>query len=302
MIEESLIEYFEKVDWFENKPLKNDEIFFYRCECVLKKIEAFNIININFAQITKNCDFFPSLFKILPNLNFPYESINADNCCLEKNKILILDFLISIVKSLEMITNVNFQNTTEDINIVRTLTHGACSHSFKNRISTIKKEKKLLPYFTKIPKPLIQSYINDETLVYTSKIIKEVLKKQVDYLQSDFGHRRAMVIKRLTVTFSSILVKNHVYLNYELKDMKPQVDLIVYLLSFPPMISISDLLLARPEILTFEKISENSAKCSIKKYQIGDVPDRGGRVDNDQLTESKRTDRPRYLTNNHISG
>lgn len=148
--------------------------------------------------------------------------------------------------------------------------------SLFNKVNT-----ELQTYLKTVPSALIgkslvcNSYSNEQW---------EFINKTIELFNKEFNIRKNMLLTRLDVTVQSFKwpdrLKNK---NHELEEIyQAKLNLINKLPSF----SISDFLLAREDLRIFEKTSSTLAvqntNSSVNKVMIGQVPDRGGRPNEQQ--------------------
>lgn len=211
-----------------------------------------------------------------------------------ENKLLLLDYLIGELKASRII---NANSTNKKSNMQVTLIESNASKCLKEILMTLK--------FPKPPKDINTSFLFNKVNIKLQDLLKTVpsaligkslvcnsysseqwkyINNIIELLNEEFSIRRSMLLTRLDVTVQSFKwpdrLKNK---NNELEEIyQTKLNLINKL----PNFSISDFLSAREDLAIVEKTSSTLAvqntNSSVNKVMIGQVPDRGGRPNEQQ--------------------
>lgn len=211
-----------------------------------------------------------------------------------ENKLLLLDYLIGELRASRII---NANSTNKKLNMEVTLVESNASKCLKDILMTLK--------FPKPPKDINASSLFNKVNIKLQDLLKTVspsligkslvcnsysseqwkyINNIIELLNEEFNIRRSMLLTRLDVTVQSFKwpdrLKNK---NHELEEIyQSKLNLINNL----PKFSISDFLSAREDLAIVEKTSSTLAvqntNSSVNKVMIGQVPDRGGRPNEQQ--------------------
>lgn len=211
-----------------------------------------------------------------------------------ENKLLLLDYLIGELRASRM-TNANASNKKSSMQVA--LFESSTSKCLKEILMTLKFPKppqdintcslfvkintKLQEFLKTIPsvlvgKSLVCSSYNNEQWKHIDKV--------TELLNEEFYIRRAMLLTRLDVTVQSFKWPDR------LKNKKQELEIIyqtkLNFIKNLPDCSVSDFLCAREDLAIVEKTSSTLAvqntNSSVNKVMIGQVPDRGGRPNEQQ--------------------
>lgn len=211
-----------------------------------------------------------------------------------EERLLLLDYLVgelrayrilnanSIKKESNMQVSLIESNTSKCLNdILLTLNFPKPPQNINTTSLFDKVNTELQTYLKTVPSALIgkslvcNSYNNEQW---------EYINNTIELFNKEFNIRSKMLLTRLDVTVQSFKwpdrLKNK---NHELEEIyQAKLNLINKLPSF----SITDFLLAREDLTIFEKTSSTLAvqntNSSVNKVMIGQVPDRGGRPNEQQ--------------------
>lgn len=211
-----------------------------------------------------------------------------------ENKLLLLDYLIGELKASRII---NSNSTNKKSNMQVTLIESNASKCLKEILMTLK--------FPKPPKDINTSSLFNKVNIKLQDLLKTVppaligkslvcnsysseqwkyINNIIELLNEEFSIRRSMLLTRLDVTVQSFKwpdrLKNK---NHKLEEIyQTKLNLINKL----PNFSTSDFLSAREDLAIVEKTSSTLAvqntNSSVNKVMIGQVPDRGGRPNEQQ--------------------
>ncbi|XP_025423317.1 protein FAM98A [Sipha flava] len=270
-------------------------------EWITKEIQILSKQEEYVNSITSESDYSSFLLEVssfLKECGCSYKALTAghfeNRLKSKENKLLLLDYLIGELRASRIL---NANKTNKKSNMQVTLIESNASKSLKDILITLKCPKpplnidtsslfnkifiKLQDHLNTVPpaligKSLVCSSYSSEQWKYINNII--------ELLNEEYNIRRTMLLTRLDVTVQSFKwpdrMKNK---KHELEEIyQTKLNLINKLPSF----STSDFLSAREDLAIVEKTSSKLAvqntNSSINKVMIGQVPDRGGRPNEQQ--------------------
>lgn len=211
-----------------------------------------------------------------------------------ENKLLLLDYLIGELRVSRML---NANNTNKKNSMQVTLVESNSSKYLKEILLTLKFPKppqdintsslfnkinsKLQDLLKTVPPVLIsKSLVNN---AYTTDQWV-VINNNVELLNEEFNIRRSMLLTRLNVTVQSFQWPDR--LKNKKKELEEVYSTKLGIIKKLPDFSMSDFLSAREDLAIVEKTSSKLAvqntNSSVNKVIIGQVPDRGGRPNEQQ--------------------
>ncbi|KAK7576011.1 hypothetical protein V9T40_012297 [Parthenolecanium corni] len=205
----------------------------------------------------------------------------------ESNRILLLDYLLTELKSARMIhinkpdsslqVKLNESSTATELkSILMTLNFPKPPENIPPKALFSKVEEKLKEVISKLPislygEPLFTGKLSDKQWHALDLYYKELLM--------EYRMRREMLLKRLDVTIQSFEWSDR--LKAKSNDIKKSFCTIRSGLIVEPKVKLSDVLAARKDLAILEKTSSASVrrktKSDVNEVIIGSVPDRGGR-------------------------
>lgn len=212
----------------------------------------------------------------------------------DENKLLLLDYLIGELRASRII-NASTTNTKSNMQV--TLIESNTSKCVKEILMTLKFPKpppnintsslfnkvttKLQDLLKTVPPALIGKSLVCNS--YSSEQWKYI-NKSIELLNEEFNIRSKMLLTRLDVTVQSFKWPDR------LKNKKQKLEEIyqtkLNLINKLPNFCVSDFLLARDDLAIVEKTSSmlavQNTNSSVNKVMIGQVPDRGGRPNEQQ--------------------
>ncbi|XP_060852000.1 protein FAM98A [Rhopalosiphum padi] len=210
----------------------------------------------------------------------------------DENKLLLLDYLIGELKASRIINA-----STTKCNMQVTLIESSTSKYVKEILMTLKCPKppqdistsslfnkintKLQDLLKTVPSALIGKSLVSNS--YSSEQWKYI-NNSIELLNEEFNIRSSMLLTRLDVTVQSFKWPDR------LKNKKQKLDEIyqtrLNIINKLPNFCVSDFLSARDDLAIVEKTSSTLAvqntNSSVNKVMIGQVPDRGGRPNEQQ--------------------
>lgn len=270
-------------------------------EWLTKEIQVLSGLEEHVNAISSEADsssFLLEVSSFLKESGCCYSSLTTgsfeDRLTSNENKLLLLDYLIGELRASRII---NANTTVKKTNMQVTVIESDTSKCLKNILMTLKFPKpprdidtsslfnkissKLQDILKTVPpalvgKSLVCNSYSNEQWKYINNII--------ELLNEEFNIRRSMLLTRLDVTVQSFKWPDR------LKNKKHELDEIyqakLNLINKLPSFSTSDFLSAREDLAIVEKTSSTLAvqntNSSINKVMIGQVPDRGGRPNEQQ--------------------
>lgn len=270
-------------------------------EWITKEIQVLSGLEEYVNAISSEADFSSFLLEVssfLKESGCPYNALTTGNVenrlNSNENRLLLLDYLIGELRASRIL---NANTTSKKFNMQVTLTESNTSKCLKDILMTLK--------FPKPPQNINTSSLFNKVLIKLQELLKNVppaligktlvcnsysneqwkhINNIIELLNEEFNIRRAMLLTRLDVTVQSFKwpdrLKNK---KHELEEIyQTKLDLINKL----PNFLTSDFLSAREDLAIVEKTSSTLAilntNSSINKVMIGQVPDRGGRPNEQQ--------------------
>lgn len=281
----------------ETKSIKYTQLV----EWMTKEIQILSGLEEYVNSISSEADYSSFLLELssfLKECGCSYNALTTgnleDRLSSNENKLLLLDYLIGELRSSRMV-NANNKNKKSSMQV--TLIESNTSKSLKNILITLKCPEspqhfdtsslfknvlmKLEDHLKTVPSELIGKSLVCSS--YTSEQWKYI-NNIIELLNEEFNIRRTMLLTRLDVTVQSFKwpdrMKNKKHKLEEIYQTK------LNLINQLPSFSTSDFLSAREDLAIVEKTSSKLAilntNSSINKVMIGQVPDRGGRPNEQQ--------------------
>lgn len=263
-------------------------------EWVSKELQVLYKLDEHVNAITSSDDsssFLMELSSFLKELGCQYSQLMAgsvnERLRTEFNKMLVLDYLLTELKSARMI-HANKPDTTLKVN----LNESSTAVDLKSMLLVLKLPKpptnispKIL--FDKVAAKLKEYISKSSVSLYGLPLFVGMLSdKQWHILDSfykelytEYRIRREMLIKRLDVTIQSFEWSDR--LKSKSNEIQNSFQQLRQLLTVDPTVRLSDVLATRKDLAILEKTSSASVrrktKTALNDVLIGLVPDRGGR-------------------------
>lgn len=270
-------------------------------EWITKEIQILSGLEEYVNAINSESDFNSFLLEVssfLKESGCPYNILTTGNVenrlNSNENRLLLLDYLIGELRASRML---HANTTNKKSNMQVTLTESNTSKCLKDILMTLK--------FPKPPQNIDSSSLFNKMLIKLQELLKNIppilvgktlvcnsysneqwkhINNIIELLNEEFNIRRAMLLTRLDVTVQSFKWPDR------LKNKKHEIEEIYqtkldFINKLPNFLT-SDFLSAREDLAIVEKTSSTLAilntNSSVNKVMIGQVPDRGGRPNEQQ--------------------